>query len=112
MNVRGGVVGGGGRGSLPPMTAPPAQLLALRHEIDALDHALVTLLAQRRTVVAQVARLKASHGLPPLDPAREAAMRADLHRQGAAQGVPAPLLDAVLNAVLEDSHVLVAAPRQ
>lgn len=49
-----------------------AELGRLRHSIDNMDAALVHLLAERFAVTQQVGVLKAVHGLPPADPAREA----------------------------------------
>jgi len=48
------------------------ELLRLRASIDNMDAALVHLLAERFKVTQQVGELKAAHGLPPADPAREA----------------------------------------
>lgn len=55
------------------MTAPDpyAELERLRGSIDNLDSALLHLLAERFKVTQQVGELKATHGLPPADPARE-----------------------------------------
>jgi chorismate mutase len=56
------------------MTAEiPAELASLRKSIDNIDAALVHLLAERFKVTQQVGRLKARSGMPPSDPAREAA---------------------------------------
>jgi chorismate mutase len=49
-----------------------AELLRLRDSIDNMDAALVHLLAERFKITQQVGVLKAEHGLPPADPAREA----------------------------------------
>ena len=49
-----------------------AELQRLRHSIDNMDAALVHLLAERFAITQQVGVLKAAHGLPPADPAREA----------------------------------------
>ena len=49
-----------------------AELGRLRHSIDNMDAALVHLLAERFAITQQVGVLKATHGLPPADPAREA----------------------------------------
>lgn len=50
----------------------PAQSLArLRSSIDNIDAALVFLLAERFRCTKQVGELKAEHGMPPSDPARE-----------------------------------------
>ena len=55
------------------MTDPVhAELLRLRDSIDNMDAALVHLLAERFKSTQQVGLLKARHGLPPADPAREA----------------------------------------
>ena len=49
-----------------------AELQRLRDSIDNMDAALVHLLAERFKITQQVGVLKAVHGLPPADPAREA----------------------------------------
>jgi chorismate mutase len=49
-----------------------AELLRLRDSIDNMDAALIHLLAERFKITQQVGELKAGHGLPPADPAREA----------------------------------------
>lgn len=48
-----------------------AELESLRGSIDNMDSALVHLLAERFKVTQRVGELKAAHGLPPADPARE-----------------------------------------
>lgn len=52
--------------------ALPAELVRLRGSIDNIDAALVYLLAERFKATQQVGVLKASRGLPPSDPGREA----------------------------------------
>ena len=55
------------------MTEPVgAELRRMRDSIDNMDAALVHLLAERFKITQQVGVLKAAHGLPPADPAREA----------------------------------------
>ncbi len=49
-----------------------ARLEALRHEIEALDEQLVSLLARRLALVEEVGEVKQQLGLPTLDPTREA----------------------------------------
>jgi len=57
------------------------QLLSdLRHSIDNLDAILVHTLAERFRCTQTVGKLKAEHGLPPADPAREARQIARLER--------------------------------
>ena len=48
------------------------ELQRLRGSIDNIDAALVHLLAERFKFTKAVGQLKAAHGLPPADPAREA----------------------------------------
>jgi chorismate mutase len=50
----------------------PAELLALREQIDALDQQLFSVLAERFKVTAQVGQLKKQHQLPAQDATREA----------------------------------------
>ena len=58
------------------MTHP--ELLRLRDSIDNIDAALIHLLAERFKCTQAVGEYKASHGLAPADPAREAAQIARL----------------------------------
>src|SRR4051812_29303000 len=55
-----------------------AQLDEFRQSIDNIDAALIFLLAERFKVTQAVGRYKATAGLPPADPAREAAQIARL----------------------------------
>jgi chorismate mutase len=55
-----------------PDPAALEELEELRASIDNLDAALVHLLAERFKCTQRVGRLKAAHGMPPADPAREA----------------------------------------
>ena len=59
----------------------------LRHSIDNLDAVLVHTLAERFRCTQQVGRLKAGHGLPPADTAREAAQIARLERLAVESGL-------------------------
>ncbi len=54
------------------MTRTDPELLRLRASIDNIDAALIHLLAERFKFTQQVGEYKATHGLPPADPAREA----------------------------------------
>ena len=53
------------------MTIDP-ELNRLRDSIDNIDAALIHLLAERFKCTKAVGEFKATHGLPPADPAREA----------------------------------------
>ena len=59
----------------------------LRHSIDNLDAILVHTLAERFRCTQTVGRLKAEHGLPPADPAREAHQIARLTRLSEESGL-------------------------
>ncbi|AXI77682.1 chorismate mutase [Peterkaempfera bronchialis] len=48
-----------------------AELTRLRESIDNIDAAVIHMLAERFKATQQVGRLKATHRLPPADPARE-----------------------------------------
>jgi chorismate mutase len=63
------------------MTADPTEtLLRLRSSIDNIDAALIFLLAERFKCTKEVGELKAEHGMPPSDPAREEQQTARLRR--------------------------------
>jgi chorismate mutase len=57
-----------------------SELLRLRDSIDNIDAALIHLLAERFKCTQAVGEFKATHSLPPADPAREAAQIARLRR--------------------------------
>ena len=48
-----------------------ARLTSIRQSIDIIDAAVIHMLAERFKFTQQVGALKAEHGLPPADPARE-----------------------------------------
>lgn len=59
---------------------PRAKLKDLRASIDNIDAALIHMLAERFRCTQAVGVLKATHGLPPADPAREKEQIARLRR--------------------------------
>ncbi|GAA1703761.1 chorismate mutase [Microbacterium sediminicola] len=59
---------------------PVAALGRLRGTIDNIDAALIFMLAERFRATKQVGVLKAEHGMPPSDPAREEHQIARLRR--------------------------------
>ena len=56
------------------------ELLRLRDSIDNIDAALIHMLAERFKCTQAVGEYKATHALPPADPAREAAQIARLRK--------------------------------
>ncbi|MCX7281553.1 MAG: chorismate mutase [Alphaproteobacteria bacterium] len=56
------------------------ELLRLRDSIDNIDAALIHMLAERFKCTQAVGEFKATHALPPADPAREAAQIARLRK--------------------------------
>ncbi|WP_297574687.1 chorismate mutase [uncultured Deefgea sp.] len=65
----------------------PAELLALREQIDALDQQLFVLLAERFKVTAQVGVLKKQCQLPAQDVARETAQLQKIQRLASETGL-------------------------
>ena len=60
------------------LDSPPAELLAARKQIDAIDRQLVELLGKRFEQTHQVGLLKANQELAPVDATREAEKLAEI----------------------------------
>ncbi|MEY2470704.1 MAG: chorismate mutase [Actinomycetota bacterium] len=93
-----------------PDPAALEELEDLRASIDNLDAALVHLLAERFKCTQRVGRLKAAHGMPPADPARESRQVARLRSLAAeAQLDPefaAAFLDFIIAEVIRHHEAL------
>ncbi|HBL18037.1 MAG: hypothetical protein A2X36_09005 [Elusimicrobia bacterium GWA2_69_24] len=83
----------------PPRPLKPS-LIEDRRRIDALDRALVRLLARRTRISCRLARLKASHGKVARDPARERVILAGRAAWAEARGLDPRRAAAVFRAVL------------
>lgn len=77
----------------------------LRQQIDGIDTQLVKLLAQRRQVVEQVARVKREHDLPVSHPAREENLISARRSQAAAAGLDPDYIEDIFRTMLRNSRV-------
>lgn len=79
-----------------------AVLADLRASIDNLDAILVHTLAERFRCTQAVGRLKAEHGLPPADPARESRQRARIQALAEASGMDPDFAAKVLRFITDE----------
>lgn len=82
------------------------ELTALRAEMDTINTELVALLQARALLCQRIGAYKHANGLEPVDPAREAEMRAALLAQ-AGPGFSPEALTRILNVILAESQALV-----
>jgi chorismate mutase len=91
-----------------------AELAELRRSIDNIDAALVHLLAERFNCTKKVGRLKAEHGLPAADPARERQQIARLRELAANADLDPEFAEKFLGFVVKEvirHHEAIAAQR-
>jgi len=79
-----------------------ADLMRLRDSIDNIDAALIHLLAERFKCTKAVGELKAAHGLPPADPAREAAQIGRLRNLAQAAKLDPDFAEKFLNFIVKE----------
>ena len=84
------------------MTTPREELLRLRASIDNIDAALIHMLAERFRCTKAVGVLKAEHGLPPADPAREAEQIARLRQLAKDAHLDPDFAEKFLNFVIKE----------
>lgn len=82
------------------MTHP--ELLRLRDSIDNIDAALIHLLAERFKYTQAVGEYKATHALPPADPAREAAQIGRLRALAADAKLDPDFAEKFLNFIVKE----------
>jgi chorismate mutase len=78
------------------------ELQRLRDSIDNIDAALVHLLAERFKCTQAVGQYKATHGLPPADPAREAEQIARLRALALAAKLDPDFAEKFLNFIVTE----------
>jgi chorismate mutase len=83
-------------------SSPQAQLAEYRASIDNIDAALVHMLAERFRCTKAVGVLKATHGLPPADPAREAEQIARLRQLARDAHLDPDFAEKFLNFVIKE----------
>lgn len=84
------------------MSAVEPELQRLRESIDNIDAALIHLLAERFKCTKAVGQFKASHGLPPADPAREAQQIARLRQLADAAKLDPDFAEKFLNFIVTE----------
>ena len=80
------------------------KLIALRKEIDDIDHQLLSLLSRRKEVIAKVAAIKMSSGQPARDQSRESALISERQAVAAQLGLNADFVEAFFQMILSESR--------
>lgn len=91
------------------------ELHRLRDSIDNIDAALIHLLAERFKFTQQVGNLKASSGLPPADPGREAQQIARLRKLAEGAKLDPEFAEKFLNFIVTEvirHHIAIAKSPQ
>ncbi len=84
------------------MTNAPDQLKKFRASIDNLDAALIHILAERFRITKAVGEFKATHELPPADPAREHKQVERLRAKAAEAELDPDFAEKLLNFIIKE----------
>jgi chorismate mutase len=84
------------------MTADANELARYRASIDNLDAALIHLLAERFKLTKAVGAFKATHDLPPADPARERQQIARLRALAVEADLDPDFAEKLLNFIIQE----------
>lgn len=85
-------------------TETPPAIVALRAQIDDLDHELLQLLARRMEVVGRLSAVKRSAGKRVRDPERERSLLADRGQLGHTLGLPQDLIESLFRVIMRASR--------
>lgn len=80
-------------------------LTELREEIDAINSALVALLAKRFKLTREIARIKKRDGLPILDPNREDAIKIKVRELAKEQGISPLVMEEIIQLILDYTRI-------
>lgn len=81
-----------------------ADLKALRNEIDAVDHALIELLAKRQDLVGEVAAIKRTDNVPIRDAGREESLLQDRRDTASEIGLSSDVIESIFRLILWSSR--------
>jgi chorismate mutase len=84
------------------MSETPEQLKKFRASIDNLDAALIHILAERFRITKAVGEYKATHALPPADPAREQKQVERLRAKAAEAELDPDFAEKLLNFIIRE----------
>lgn len=87
-----------------PTPSPAPELLALRNEIDQVDHTLIKLLAERQKLVGRVAAIKRTKQVPIRDAGREAALLKDRRALADSLSVSSDVVESLFRLILWSSR--------